>query len=88
MIHRWDLNYDGYLNLLVANDHNVVEGADLFGYWGRKDSSQSLLSEFTQDLSRITLIDQIRERSRLPSRGGGRSLLVALNNKGYLEIIF
>ena len=32
MIHRWDLNRDGFLDLLAPQDHNQVENVDAFIY--------------------------------------------------------
>ena len=92
MINRQDYNSDGYLDLFVVNDHNVISGADVLVYWGRKNGPRSLLPELIEQLPRQKLIDEILHRqdaaTRLPSDGGGRSLLVDLNNDGYDEIVF
>ena len=34
MIHRWDLNNDGFLDLFVGQDHNQVESEDVLIYRG------------------------------------------------------
>ncbi|MDA0814186.1 MAG: VCBS repeat-containing protein [Verrucomicrobia bacterium] len=34
MIHRWDFNNDGFLDLLVGQSHNQVDNEDAFIYWG------------------------------------------------------
>ncbi len=92
MINRLDLNNDGYLDLFVANDHNHVEGADVLVYWGSKHGPRSLMPPIPEQLPRLKLLDEIRKRqdaaTRLPSDGGGRSILADLNNDGYEEIIF
>ncbi len=42
MIHRWDLNNDGFLDLFVGQDHNQVESEDVLIYWGDgRDSAPS-----------------------------------------------
>ena len=91
MIHRWDLNNDGYLDLFVGQDHDVVENVDLFIHWGSHDGPQSLLPSVPKHQPLARLLREIRGRergiSRLPSEGGGRSLLVDLNDDGFLEIV-
>ena len=39
MIHRWDLNNDGFLDLFVGQDHNQVESEDVLIYWGDREDS-------------------------------------------------
>ena len=92
MINRLDLNNDGYLDLFISNDHNHVEGADVLVYWGSSQGPRSLMPPIPEQLPRLKLLDEIRSRqeaaTRLPSDGGGRSILADLNNDGYEEIIF
>ena len=92
MLHRLDLNNDGYLDIFVANDHDKVEGADILVYWGRKNGPSSLLPPVAEHLPTYRLLDEIENRRsaalRLPSEGGGRATLTDLNGDGYAEIIF
>ena len=43
MIHRWDFNNDGYLDLWVGQDHNAVEDVDAFIYRGGATGPRSIL---------------------------------------------
>ena len=92
MINRLDFNNDGYLDILVVNDHNTMEGADLLVYWGSSTGPQSLMPPLVDQLPRLKLLNEIERRkhaaTRLPSDGGGRSILADLNGDSYDEIIF
>ena len=86
MLHRLDLNNDGYLDIFIANDHDKVEGADILVYWGRKNGPSSLLPQVAEHLPTYRLLDEIENRRnaalRLPSEGGGRATLTDLNGDG------
>lgn len=92
MIHRWDLNNDGFLDLFVGQDHNPVENVDVLVYWGQKDGPRSILPDVPNQQPLARLLREIASRqgnvTQLPSDGGGRSLLVDLNGDGYPEIVF
>lgn len=92
MIHRWDLNRDGFLDLLVPQDHNQLENADAFIYWGSSEGPRSLLPDLTEQQPLARLLRLIGEResnvTRLASDGGGQSLIVDLNGDDYPEIVF
>ena len=92
MTYRWDLNNDGYLDLLVIQDHNPLENTDALVYWGKKGGPESILPPLPGHQPLARLLRQIRIRdqgvTRLPSDGGGRSLVVDLNHDGYPELVF
>ncbi|MCH2201996.1 MAG: VCBS repeat-containing protein [Fuerstiella sp.] len=92
MIHRWDFNNDGYLDLWVGQDHDVVEDADVLVYWGSEKGPRSLFPPLREHQPLVRLMRQFHSRekkvTKLPSDGGGRSVLVDLNNDGYSEIVF
>ena len=92
MTYRWDLNNDGYLDLLVIQDHNPLENTDVLVYWGKKGGPESILPPLPGHQPLARLLRQIRVRdqgvTRLPSDGGGRSLVVDLNQDGYPELVF
>ena len=92
MIHRWDLNNDGYLDILLGQDHDVLENADILVYWGRIGGPESILPDLPDHQPLARLLRQVRLReegvTRLPSPGGGRSIVVDLNQDLYPELVF
>ena len=92
MIHRWDLNNDGYLDILLGQDHDVLENAHILVYWGRAGGPESILPDLPdhQPLARLLRQVRLREKgvTRLPSPGGGRSIVVDLNQDTYPELVF
>ena len=92
MIYRWDLNNDGYLDVLVIQDHNPLENTDALVYWGKKGGPESILPPLPDQQPLTRLLRQIKIRdsgvTRLPSDGGGRSLVADLNGDDYPEIVF
>lgn len=92
LINRWDFNNDGYLDLWVGQDHDVVENVDVFIYRGSASGPESILPPLVEHQPLARLLRQIRSRERsvirLPSDGGGRSILVDLNNDGHPELVF
>ncbi|MBM3774655.1 MAG: VCBS repeat-containing protein, partial [Acidobacteria bacterium] len=85
-------NNDGYPDLFSGQDHNTVENEDALVYWGAPEGPRSLVPELPkhQPLGRLLRLigSRASAAARLPSGGGGRSLLVDLNQDGYPEIVF
>ena len=92
LIPRWDINADGYLDLLISQDHNLVENVDAFIHWGTREGYHSLFPDFWKELPRFKLVRAMDLRRKhitfLPTFGGGPVKLVDLNKDGYLDIAF
>jgi hypothetical protein len=92
VINKWDLNRDGYNDVLISNDHDDFEIVDAFVYWGSDQGFRSLLPDLWErrPLAQVLfdLMDRKEGLTRLPAFGGGRSIIADLNRDGYPEIVF
>ncbi len=93
LIPRWDLNGDGFIDLLINQDENEMETVDAFIYWGRKEGYQSLFPAFWREtMPAYKLVQAIEKRDKhvafLPTFGGGPVKIIDLNGDGFLDIIF
>ena len=92
VINRWDLNNDGHVDVLISNDHDVVEIIDAFLYSSKPDGFHSVLPPLWKErpVAQIALNELASKESlnRLPAFGGGRSVIADVNRDGYPEIVF
>ncbi|MEW5979562.1 MAG: VCBS repeat-containing protein [Acidobacteriota bacterium] len=92
LIHRWDLNNDGQLDLVMAQDHNQIENVDAFIYWGTSKGYRSLFPSFWKQVPAFKLVRAIglgqESLTMLPTFGGGHVKIADLDRDGYLDIVF
>jgi hypothetical protein len=92
IINQFDFDQDGFLDIYLLEDHNVIENVDAFVYLGAKSGPRSILPTFPKDQPLFNLLSEYEKRLegivRLPSDGGGRSLLVDLNKDGFDDLVF
>jgi hypothetical protein len=92
-INWFDLNNDGYSEIVVPNDHNHYETTDGFIYFnaplkGFRSLTQPV-DEFIPGFQKLKWMEEsLKYMQRLPSLGGGRTLISDLNNDGYPELLF
>ena len=87
MIHRWDFNLDGNLDLFVGQDHNPVENEDVLVYWGRADGLRSLLPPIPDMQPLGRLLREIRaqgEGRNPPAQRRRRPLSPGRPQRGWL----
>ncbi len=92
LIPRWDLNRDGYLDVVFNQDHNPVENVDAFIYWGSAEGYRSLFPPFWKEVLPTyklfkSLVENRRHISFLPTFGGGPVRVADLNRDGHPDIV-
>ncbi len=92
VINQWDLNRDGYVDLVLSNTHDNMSVVDALVYWGSPEGPRSLLPELWRErpLAQVVygLMDRNDQVTRLPSFGGGRSAVADLNRDGFPDLVF
>lgn len=92
VVNRWDLNQDGYPDLVFGADHNMRMWVDTLVYWGTPTGPRSLVPPRAAELPQATLLfRELPERqagvTRLPAFGSGRSAAADLNNDGFPDLV-
>jgi hypothetical protein len=92
-INLFDLNADGFPEVVINNDHNHYETPDLLIYHNRKPNGlRSLQNAQQQDAPAFQnfrwMMESLGSITRLPAEGGGKSLVADLNKDGYKDLIF
>ena len=95
LINWFDLDRDGYPELMINNDHSPYENSDSLIYYQHPvDGFRSLLPTMSDEGGVFEKIAWVRAAEAeghvefLPSMGGGRSLIEDLDGDGRPEIIF
>ena len=93
IIHRWDLNNDGYPDLVFTQDTNYrTESPDALIYWGSEDGFVSLFPKMWEQRPRFSLLENILGNQdrylRIPAHGGGPAIIADLNGDRYPDLLF
>ncbi|MEJ1972436.1 MAG: VCBS repeat-containing protein [Lacunisphaera sp.] len=92
VINRWDINRDGFNDVVISNDHNEYEVVDALVYWNSDRGLTSLVPDLWRQMPLAqVLFDQADQKAgvtRLPAFGGGRSVIADLNRDGIADLVF
>lgn len=92
-INLYDLNLDGYPEVVTNNDHNGYDTPDAIVYQNNKPNGlQSLLFDYAKDAPLFQSFNYTMESlpsiTRLPSAGGGKAVVADINLDGYKDLVF
>lgn len=93
LINWFDLDRDGYPELVINNDHSPYENSDSLIYYQHPvDGFRSLLPTISDEggvFEKLAWMRAAESHAKfLPSMGGGRSVIADLDGDGKQEIIF
>jgi hypothetical protein len=93
LINWFDLDHDGYPELVINNDHSPYENSDSLIYYQHPvNGFRSLLPTMSNEGGVFEKLAWMRAAEThtkfLPSMGGGRSVIADLDGDGWSEIIF
>ena len=93
LIHRWDLNNDGYYEFVFSNTHNVmVGGVDALGYLQTERGFRSAISPVHRSIALYDLwLQEERSRDwvvRFPVERPGAVRFHDLDRDGWTDILF
>ena len=93
LINWFDLDHDGYPELVINNDHSPYENSDSLIYYQHPvNGFRSLLPTMSDEGGVFEKLAWMRAAEThtkfLPSMGGGRSVIADLDGDGWSEIIF
>jgi hypothetical protein len=92
-INLFDLDFDGYPEVVVNNDHNHMEAPDALVYKNTNERGlRSLFSPFPMDAPAYQnlgyTLESLHAITRLPAEGAGKSVVADLNLDGYKDLVF
>lgn len=91
-INLFDLNADGYPEVVANNDHNHYEAPDVLVYHNGNNGLRSLTNPTGMDApdyqNLMWTLESLKSVTRLPSEGGGKSVVADLNGDGFKDLIF
>jgi len=92
-INLYDLNFDGYPEVVMNNDHNGYDTPDALIYHNRLPNGlHSLISPVAQDgpvyQNLKYTLESLQSITQLPSEGGGKAVVEDINKDGFKDLIF
>lgn len=92
-VNLFDLNADGYPEVVINNDHNFFETPDALVYHNRQNLGlHSLINPNARDAPAYQnlswTLESLSSITRLPTEGGGKSVFSDLNLDGYKDLVF
>jgi hypothetical protein len=92
-INLFDLNADGYPEVVTNNDHNGYDTPDALVYYNTQPNGlRSLNFAFAKDAPAFQnfsyTMESLSAITRLPASGGGKAVVEDINLDGYKDLVF